>query len=195
MTRLIRRGKAAGALLLAALTLAACSPVPRSTLAALHAFDLSTVSAGDLRLAVRVPDAFVIDGAAPTLAISVAINGGVPTVRRYAMTETALPPALANEAEAGTVVHAYALSERATDELDGYLREVRQAAAPGSRSLSLGLAIDGCRNDGRRGGRLAVTTFIQLAPTEPFLVLTRALDLATMAAMAGVEGAVVPACG
>jgi hypothetical protein len=194
MTRNTRRGKAAAALLLAALALGACSPVPRSTLAALHAFDLSMVSAGELRLGVRVPVAFVIDGGAPTLTISVGVDGAPPTLRHYAMGETAVPPALAEEGQAGAVIRAFALDPRSAAELDVYLAELRRTAAPGTRRLSLGLAIDGCRNDGRASGRLPVTTFIQLAPGEPFLMLTRPLDLATMAAMAGVEAAPVPAC-
>lgn len=194
MTRHFRRGKVAAALLVAAFALGACSPVPRSTLAVLHAFDLSTVSAGELRLAVRVPAAFVIDGGAPTLTISVGIDGQPPTLRRYAMTEIAVPGSLAGDAAGGSVIMAFALDARSAAELDAYLEELRRTTPPGSRQLSLGLGIEGCRNDGRTSGRLPVTTFIQLAPTEPFLVLTRPLDLATMAAMAGVEAAPVPAC-
>ncbi|MGV8838768.1 MAG: hypothetical protein ACWA6X_00540 [Bauldia sp.] len=186
--------KAAAAVILAAATLAACSPVPRATLAALHAFDLSTVSAGELRLAVRVPSAFVLDDGAPTLTVTVAVNGGTPSVRRYAMTAIPVPPALGTEMRAGTALHVFALDARSAAELNAYLAELRETAAPGTRQLALGLGVEGCRTDGR-SGRLEVTTFIQLAPTEPFLVLTRPMDIAAMAAMAGAEGAAVPACG
>ncbi|MCC6735904.1 MAG: hypothetical protein IT534_07215 [Bauldia sp.] len=186
------RRKAALAVIAAAV-LSACSPVPPSTIAALHAFDLSTVAAGDLRLAVRVPAAFVLDGGAPTLTITVAVAAGAPTVRTYTMAETPAPPELAAGAQSGTELRAYALDPRSAAELDAYLAELRHTAAPGSRQLALGLGVEGCRSDGG-SGRLEVTTFIQLAPTEPFLVLTRPRDVATLAAMAGAEDATVPPC-
>src|SRR5262245_11634041 len=148
MARLLFSGKAA-ALLAAVLCASACSPVPRSTIAALHAFDLSTLSARDLRLAVRLPDVFLLEGGAPAMTVTVALNGGAPTTRRYEMVEAPLSGALTAEARAGSTIHVYALDDRSAADLDAYLADVRTTAAPGSRQLALGLSLDGCRTDGR----------------------------------------------
>jgi len=185
MTRRLPASKAAAAAgLLAVLILGACSPVPRSTMAALHAFDLSTVVASDVRIAVRSPDALVLDGGAPTLTVTVSANGAAATERRYVMSEIVTPPSLSAEARPGMVVQTFALDTRSSGELDAYLAELRRTAAPGQRSLSIGLAIEGCRTDGP-DGRLAVTTYVQLTPGGPFMVLTRERDLAAIMAMAG----------
>jgi hypothetical protein len=85
---------------------------------------------------------------------------------------------------AGAVVRAYGLDERSARDLETYLAEFRRTATSGARQLSTTQAIEGCRNDGR-SGPVPVTTFIQLAMSQPYLVLTRERDLSVLAAMAG----------
>lgn len=181
------RKAATGFALVAAV--AACSPVPRSTIAAFHDFDLSTVAAADLRIAVRTPDSFRIDGDAPGLTVTVVIDGGAPETRLFAMTEVPLPASLAGERRSDAAVRAYALDARSAADLDAYLADVRARSAPGLRQVMVGMSLDGCRTDGRSDG-LPVTTFVQLEPTEPFLLLTRERDIADLARFAGVTAAV-----
>ncbi len=177
------------------LMLAGCAIVPPATINALHAFDLSTVNPSELRLAVRTPDFLVLDNGAPELTVTIGVDGAAPVTRRYRMTPVMnaaeLAP-LAREARAGAVVRAYGLDARSARDLEAYLDELRQTAEPGSRQLSTTMAIEGCRNDGR-SGPVPVTTFIQLAPNQPYLVLTRERDLSALAAMAGYQ-ADVRAC-
>lgn len=178
------------------LGLAGCALVPPATIKALHAFDLSTVNPAELRLAVRTPGFLVLDNDAPELAVTVVIGGAAPVVRRYRMVEVTAPgelAPLAGEARSGAVVRAYGLDAPSARELEAYLDELRRSAAAGSRQLATTLAIQGCRNDGGQGGAVPVTTFIRLAPDQPYLVLTRQRDLSVLAAMGGYD-AEVPAC-
>lgn len=188
--------KACLALTLSAGLLAGCSPVPMATLAELHDFDLSTVDAGAVRFAVRVPDFMELEGGAPVVTLSVGLNGAAPELREYRLTAEVIAAeaaALAPFSKSGAVVQSFALDPQSARDLNAYLEELRRTAAPGSRQLSLAVGASGCRNDGG-SGRVPMTTFIRLGPGEPYLVLTRQRDIDRLARSAGAETG-VRACG
>lgn len=177
-------GKLSLAAFLAIGTLAACTTIPHSTIAALERLDVASLDPAALRLGLVMSSWFRPDAGQPELTVTIGNPNSSTQARTFVLAERTSPAELSpllGAVRPGSELRVYGL---AAADAAAFRRELEQTianGAPGDRHVSVAVGITGCTTDPAR--RLPMTIYVSWASSEPYRVLLRSNDLSASAGM------------
>ncbi|TLG79281.1 hypothetical protein [Methylocystis sp. B8] len=184
-----------------AVSLAACSHVPVSTMWALRNFDAASVDPTVLRAAVRLPETFEPQKGGVTLKIGWWRDGEEKAKHEmsFALKETTAPEdvaPLAGETKAGTRIYAYRVDPTDYAAIRARQREFLEEKArnPGKTHGSFGVGAEACRRGAFPEGPLLTTTFLRTQPAGDYLTVLRNADMREAATKEKPLDELVPLC-
>lgn len=179
-------GKLSLAAFLAIGSLAACTTVPPSTIAALDRLDVALIDPAALRLGLVVPSPFLPDAGQPELTVTIGSADGDTDAQTFVLVERtsgAERAPLLGEVRPGSELRVYGL---AASDAAAFRRELERTMAEvpeGERQIALAVGMTGCTTEPAR--RLPATIYVSWASSEPYRVLVRSTDLSAAAGMRG----------
>lgn len=181
----------------AAITLTACTHVPLSTMLRMRRFDPAAVDPAVLRAAVRVPDRLAPMRDGVKLIVRYAEDRDRVRESEYVLEEStsgADIAAVASRAVAGTRIHLFRIPAADVPRLRAFQAEAAAARRKGTVHGSLTISADTCRFGELPGGPLSVTTYVKLDATDDFVTLFEDVDLRKVVARDAALGEVIPVC-
>lgn len=184
-----RRLRAAAVALGLTSGLAACGSLPLTTALSLARVDLLSVDPAGIRAAIRLPTDIDLPPGGAILTISAHVAGdAADTARSFTLINAGDREAtgLARYEKPGFTIRAYRLSETDAVALAAFRDDVmRRAAGRKGNTLALSVGAKACRASGSGADPVPVATYLQLAPGNGYVVLTRETDLGAIQPLAG----------
>ncbi len=178
------------------LTLSAvgCGHMPVTSMVKLARVDFQTSDPAQLRAAVRLPTSLRPLPGGVVLRIAVKRGRGAEQQRDFVLREIPDPPALAQEAGAGTRIYAYRLEEADTARLQSFRAELMaEKNSAGGGSITISVAPKACTTVALPAGPINFTTYLRTSETIDYVTLARDADLRSIAPdQAVVDG--IPRC-
>jgi hypothetical protein len=188
-------------LALLALSLAACTHMPVSTMWALRNFDAATVDPATLRAAIRLPEALEPQPRGVTLTVGWWRDGeeGAKHEARFVLQETSAPQdvaPLAEEKRAEARLFVYRVDPADYAEIRSRQQQFLEEKArnPAKTHGSFGVGAEACRRGEFPEGPLLTTSFLRTAPSGAFLTLLKNVDLRAAVTSEKPLDALVPPC-
>lgn len=182
-----------------AISLAACSHVPVSTIWALRNFDAATVDPTTLRAAVRLPDAFKPRRGGVTLTFGWWREGEEKREETFVLKETTAPEDVAplvGEKKPGTRIFAYRVDPADYAAIRARQKSFIEEKARNDKTHGkLGVAADACRRGDLPDGPILTTTFLRTQPAGPYLTLLKNVDLREAVTKEKPLEELLPPCG
>ncbi len=168
-----------------------CGHMPVTSMVKLARVDFQTSDPALLRAAVKLPTALRPLPAGVVLRISVKRGRGPEEQREFVLRELPEPPALTQEAGAGTRIYAYRLDETDAARLQAFRAELMaQKNAGGGGSITISVVPRACKTLELAEGPISFTTYLRTSETVEYVTLARDLDLRSFAP--GIEA--IPSC-
>jgi hypothetical protein len=183
-----------------AVLLAACGHMPVTSMVKLARVDFTATDPGGLRAAVKLPSAIRPQRDQVRLRLTVRLASGKEDTQDFRLAEISDPADIAllrQEIEAGTHLFAYRLDPAESARLTAFRDSLqRQQAAGGGRggALTISIAPEVCRSGELPPGAVLFTTYLRTAETGGYVVLTRDVDLRSVARGRDLA-AEMPVCG
>jgi hypothetical protein len=188
-------------LALLALSLAACTHMPVSTIWAMRNFDAATVDPATLRAAITLPEALEPQPGGVTLTVGWWRDGeeSAKQEAKLVLKETSASQdvaPLADEKRAGARLFVYRVDPADYAEIRARQKQFLQEKArnPAKTHGSFGVGAEACRRGEFPQGPLFTTSFLRTAPEGAYLTFLKNVDLRAAVTSEKPLDALVPPC-
>lgn len=179
--------------------LAGCLSTPPSTLVKLARLSPLESDPAQMRIAVRAPSSIRVRTGDIRLAMR--FDGPSPETSLIAETQPLIEeqagpvPGIADDRADGTRLHVAELSPEDAQRIAAVQRRIKQLRADGVEGRgSLSVTATGCAQSPVPDGPVLITTYLQTAVQEDFVILNRRVDLRTALISEGADLAQIPPC-
>jgi hypothetical protein len=177
-----------------AVVLAGCGHVPVTSMVKLARVDFETSDPSQLRAAIKLPRTLRPLPNRIRLRIAVRVGRAPEEAQEFVLRELSTPAELAREASADSQIYAYRIEDSDLARLLAFRSELVAKKSSGQHgSISIFVQPQACKVEELSDGPIYFTTYLRTAETGDYVVLTRDVDLRSLAQARVVDD--IPRCG